>query len=65
MINQALNQIIMEFLVTVMNEAQEVYIHHPFIQLPKPVNRVITDQGSVVFHVLVGDFQMRQQFLGR
>ena len=29
-INQALNQIVVQFLVTVMNEAQEVNIHHPF-----------------------------------
>jgi len=58
-----LNQIVVQFLVTVMNEAQEVDIHHPFTQLAKPVNGVIAHQGSVVFDVLVGDFQMRQQFL--
>jgi hypothetical protein len=63
-INQALNQIVVQFLVTVMNEAQEVDKHDPFTQLAKPVNGVIAHQGSVVFDVLVGDFQMRQQFLG-
>jgi hypothetical protein len=64
-INQALNQIVVQFLVTVMNEAQEVDIHHAFTQLAKPVNGVIAHQGSVVFDVLVGDFQVRQQFLGK
>jgi hypothetical protein len=29
------------------------------------VNGVIAHQGSVVFDVLVGDFQVRQQFLGK
>ena len=57
MVNHALNQVVVQFLVAVLNEAKEINIDNVLTQPPELVDGVIIHERRVVSDVLVRDIQ--------
>ena len=61
MVQQALDQVVVQSLVAVLDEAQQVHVNHGFAQLPEPVDRVIIHQRRIIRDVFLRDVETRQQ----
>ena len=53
--DKGVNQIVIEFLVTVQNEAQQIQIHHAGRQLLQLLHGVVVHQCSVIGDAIVRD----------
>jgi len=62
--NQSVNQIVVEFLVTVENETQQIQIHHACRHLLQLLHCVIVHQCSVVGDTIVRDAKFWQEIIG-
>ena len=62
--DQGVNQIVVEFLVTVQNEAQQIQIHHAGRHLLQLLHGVVIHQCRVVGDTIVRDPQFGQEMMG-
>src|SRR5665648_1302776 len=62
--DQSVNEIIVEFLVTVENETQQIQIHHACRHLLQLLHGVIVHQCSVVGDTIVRDAKFGQEITG-
>jgi hypothetical protein len=55
--NQALDQMVMEPLIAVVDKTQQVQVHDPGVQPLQPEDRVIRHQGRIIFDAFLGNLQ--------